>query len=58
MEHFQHIASARRALQELDMASIDMQAAENRRRIADLQLEKAKTGSLGIDAPLTDFGGI
>ncbi|KAF8201605.1 hypothetical protein BJ912DRAFT_1038258 [Pholiota molesta] len=58
LEHYQHINSARRALQELDMASIDMQAAENRRRIADLQLEKAKTGSLGIDAPLTDFGGI
>lgn len=37
------------------MATIDLQAAENRRHIADMQLEKAKSGSLGIEAPLTDL---
>lgn len=31
------------------MATIDLRAAEGRRKIADMQLEKAKTGSLGID---------
>jgi len=45
----QHEKGARRALHELDMATVDLRAAEGRRKIADMQLEKAKTGSLGID---------
>ncbi|KAF8969902.1 hypothetical protein BDZ97DRAFT_171101 [Flammula alnicola] len=55
-EHFQQVKGLRRVLQELDMATIDLQAAENRRRVADMQLEQAKTGVLGIDAPPTDLG--
>ncbi|KAF5330413.1 hypothetical protein D9619_005850 [Psilocybe cf. subviscida] len=39
-----------RALQELDMANIDLNAAESRRLVAEQQLEKAKSGLLGIDA--------
>ncbi|KAF9483834.1 hypothetical protein BDN70DRAFT_873215 [Pholiota conissans] len=58
VEHFQHVSNSRKALQELDMASIELHAAENRRRITELQLEMARTGSLGIDAQLTDVGGI
>ena len=32
------------------MANIDLHAAESRRLIAEQQLEKAKSGLLGIDA--------
>ncbi|KAG6832698.1 hypothetical protein H0H92_012270 [Tricholoma furcatifolium] len=39
----------RRALHELDMATIDLHAAEMRRKVADIQYEKAKNGVLGID---------
>ncbi|KAF8163147.1 hypothetical protein B0H34DRAFT_309465 [Crassisporium funariophilum] len=49
-EHLQRAKGLRRALHELDMATIDLRAAETRRQIADMQLEKAKSGSLGIDA--------
>jgi hypothetical protein len=42
--------TTRRALHELDMATIDLQAAEQRRRIADIQFEQARAGTLGIDA--------
>uniref|UniRef100_A0A8H8CNA3 Uncharacterized protein n=1 Tax=Psilocybe cubensis TaxID=181762 RepID=A0A8H8CNA3_PSICU len=45
------VKGLQRALHELDMASIDLSAAEGRRRVADAQLERAKTGTLGIDAP-------
>lgn len=38
-----------RALHELDMASIDLKAAEKRRTIADAQFEKARFGALGVD---------
>lgn len=48
-DYLQHEKGARRALHELDMATVDLRAAEGRRKIADMQLEKAKTGSLGID---------
>jgi hypothetical protein len=47
---YTHIAKAtRRALHELELATIDLRAAEMRRRVADAQLEMAKTGTLGID---------
>lgn len=39
-----------RAMQELDMANIDLFVAEGRRVTAEQQLEKAKNGLLGIDA--------
>ncbi|KAJ3551966.1 hypothetical protein NP233_g12981 [Leucocoprinus birnbaumii] len=38
-----------RALHDVEMASIDLRAAEGRRKIADAQLEKARQGALGID---------
>ena len=50
-DYLQRVKSLRRALHELDLATIDLRAAEIRRRIADAQLEKAKNGALGIDAP-------
>lgn len=40
----------RRALHELDMAAIDLRAAESRRKVAGSHMEKARTGVLGIDA--------
>ncbi|KAF8905983.1 hypothetical protein CPB84DRAFT_1770722 [Gymnopilus junonius] len=48
--HLAEVKELRRALHELDMTTIDLRAAETRHRIADLQLEKAKTGTLGIEA--------
>lgn len=42
--------NTRRALHELDMATIDLRAAEARRKVADGHLEKARAGMLGIDA--------
>ncbi|KAG6879603.1 hypothetical protein C0992_000883 [Termitomyces sp. T32_za158] len=39
----------RRALHELDTATIDLRAAELRRRLADAQHEKARNGLLGVD---------
>ncbi|OBZ75726.1 hypothetical protein A0H81_04436 [Grifola frondosa] len=41
--------ATRRALHELDMASIDLKMAERRRAIADAQVEKARAGALGVD---------
>lgn len=38
-----------RALHELDLASRDLKLAEQRRAVADSQLEKARAGALGID---------
>jgi len=49
-DYLQRAKSLRRALHELDLATIDLRAAEIRRHIADVQLEKAKNGVLGIDA--------
>jgi hypothetical protein len=47
---YTNIARAtRRALHELELATIDLRAAEMRRRVADAQIEKAKAGALGID---------
>jgi hypothetical protein len=47
---YTHIAKAtRRALHELEMASLDLRAAENRRKLADSHVEKARLGVLGID---------
>jgi hypothetical protein len=40
----------RRALHELDMAAIDLRAAEGRRRVAASHTEKARVGAFGIDA--------
>ncbi|PPQ64026.1 hypothetical protein CVT24_009400 [Panaeolus cyanescens] len=48
-EHLQYVKGLQRALHELDLATIDLRAAETRRKIADAQLERAKTGTLGID---------
>ena len=44
----------RRAMHELDMAAMDLRAAETRRRIADSHMEKARAGVLGIDALVVD----
>ena len=41
-------------MHELDMAALDLRAAEARRRIADSHMEKARSGVLGIDALLVD----
>jgi len=49
-EHLQQVTGLRRALQELEFATIDLHAAESRRRVADHQLVLANAGSLGIDA--------
>jgi hypothetical protein len=37
-------------MHELEMSAIDLRAAENRRKLAGDQLEKARAGMLGIDA--------
>ncbi|EPQ58402.1 hypothetical protein GLOTRDRAFT_98973 [Gloeophyllum trabeum ATCC 11539] len=41
--------TSRRALHELEISSFDLKLAEERRKVADAQLEKAKVGALGID---------
>jgi hypothetical protein len=48
-EHANIAKAARRALHELEMASLDLRAAENRRKLADNHVEKARLGVLGID---------
>lgn len=48
-EHVGVSKASRRALHDLEMASLDLWAAENRRKLADIQLEKARAGVLGID---------
>ncbi|KAG6917800.1 hypothetical protein DXG01_001072 [Tephrocybe rancida] len=46
----------RRALHELDTATIDLRSAELRRKVADNQHEKARNGLLGIDyTPAVDM---
>ena len=42
--------ATRRALHELDMAMLDLHAAEGRRKVAEGLTEKARAGTLGIDA--------
>lgn len=42
--------NARRAIHELETATIDLHAAEARRKVCDSQLVKAQAGQLGIDA--------
>lgn len=49
-DYDQKSRNTRRALHELDMATIDLRMAETRKKIAGVQLEKAKHGMLGIDA--------
>ncbi|KXN90520.1 hypothetical protein AN958_04192 [Leucoagaricus sp. SymC.cos] len=53
-EHDQVSRDTRRALHELDMATIDLRMAETRKKVADAQLEKAKQGLLGIEGAPTD----
>lgn len=48
-EHTHIAKAARRALHELEMASLDLRAAESRRKLADSHMEKARLGVLGID---------
>jgi hypothetical protein len=49
-DYVQVAKATRRALHELDIATIDLRAAENRRKLADSQVEKARAGVLGINA--------
>ncbi|KAF8636635.1 hypothetical protein AX17_003444 [Amanita inopinata Kibby_2008] len=49
-EYIQLERGARRALHELDVATLDLRAAEARRKVADSHLEKARVGMLGVDA--------
>ncbi|EIN07744.1 hypothetical protein PUNSTDRAFT_144295 [Punctularia strigosozonata HHB-11173 SS5] len=43
--------ATQRALHEMDLARVDMRMAEQRRMVADAQLELAKAGTLGIEYP-------
>lgn len=54
LEHEPIAQDARRALHELEIASIDLTAAQNRREMAGAQLEKARAGVLGVDYVPTD----
>ncbi|KAJ7184250.1 hypothetical protein C8R46DRAFT_1208476 [Mycena filopes] len=49
--------AARRALAELDCATLELGAVEARRKVADTHLEKARSGVLGIEyiPPLVDI---
>lgn len=38
-----------RQLHEFQLASMDLRAAESRRKLSEIHLEKAKNGTLGID---------
>lgn len=53
-EYVQLARNARRALHELDLAMLDLRAAEARRKVTSSQLEKARVGMLGIDATVVD----
>ncbi len=48
-EHLRTAAAVRRSVHELELSSIDLRMAEQRRRVADEQLEQARAGSLGVD---------
>jgi hypothetical protein len=41
--------AARRAVHELETATIELRAAEARRKVADVHLDKARAGVLGIE---------
>lgn len=49
-EYNQTAKASKRARHELEMAAIDLRAAELRRKVADSQLEQARAGALGVDA--------
>ncbi|THH20364.1 hypothetical protein EW146_g988 [Bondarzewia mesenterica] len=49
-DYVQNAQKLRRARIELEFATIDLRAAEQRREVADAQLEQARAGMLGIDA--------
>ncbi|GLB35118.1 hypothetical protein LshimejAT787_0206830 [Lyophyllum shimeji] len=53
-EYAQLAAGKRRALHELEMSTIDLRAAELRRKVADIQYQKARNGVLGVDYVPTD----
>ncbi|KAF8630409.1 hypothetical protein AX15_002960 [Amanita polypyramis BW_CC] len=53
-EYVQLAKNARRALHELDMATLDLRAAEARRKVTDSHLDKARSGMLGIDGATVD----
>jgi len=53
-EYVQISKATRRAVHELEMASFDLHAAENRRKLANSHLEMARAGVLGIDYVSTD----
>lgn len=53
-EYTQRATGNRRALHELELSTIDLRAAELRRKVADSQCEKARNGVLGIDYVQTD----
>lgn len=48
-EYAAHSKAVKRALHELEMASMELELAERRRAVADAQLEKARIGQLGIE---------
>ena len=50
LDGLEHIKAWTKAIRDLDMSCLDLNAAESRRRITDMQLEKAKSGTLGVDA--------
>lgn len=49
--------ATRRALHELETATLELRAVESRRKVADVHLEKARAGVLGIEyvPPLADI---
>lgn len=49
LAHVSLARAARRAVHELDLAQLDLNMAQERRKVAQAQLEKAKLGALGID---------
>jgi hypothetical protein len=49
MEILQQSKHLSRQLHELQLASMDLRAAESRRKMSEIHLEKARNGVLGID---------
>jgi len=48
-EYIEKSRAAKRAVHEYNLATIDLRLAEERRKVADVQLDKARAGQLGID---------
>ncbi|TFK55197.1 hypothetical protein OE88DRAFT_1805579 [Heliocybe sulcata] len=48
-EYVEKSRAAKRAVHEWELATIDLRLAEERRKVADSQLEKARAGQLGIE---------